>query len=120
MVMGTMPREPKWEYNSGRSLILQMFAASSRTASRTGSSRPPRSSAATTAARRTWSVRPATSGAALPAPSLDSRYRVCPWYPGGGSAKSVTSTVGIGRDGGVTHAMINGLARHAAAVRAVS
>src|SRR5262249_33296728 len=72
-------------------------------------------SAARTAARSSRAVRPATSGAADPAPSFDSRYRVS--VPVGNPA---TSSVDIGRAGGVTHAMICGSDRHDAAVRAVS
>src|SRR5947209_20603597 len=62
MVIGVMPREPKWLYSSGRSAMRQMFAASSRTTSSGGSSRPPAASAARVAARRIRSVSAATSG----------------------------------------------------------
>ena len=45
MVTGMMPREPRWEYRSGRSAIRQMLAASSSGTTSGGSSRPPSRSA---------------------------------------------------------------------------
>ena len=53
-----------------------MFAASSRTATTGGSSLPPRAWAVRSAVSRSRSTIAATTGAAVPAPSLDSRYRV--------------------------------------------
>ena len=64
MVTGTMPREPRWEYSSGRSAIRQMLAASSRMTAMGGSSRPPFRSACRRPARITVSVSAAISGEA--------------------------------------------------------
>ncbi|GEC08433.1 hypothetical protein SSP24_60880 [Streptomyces spinoverrucosus] len=71
--MGMMPREPRWEYRSGRSLILQTLAASSRIASIGGSSRPPARSAWAVAARITESAHAAINADAPPPPSFYSR-----------------------------------------------
>ena len=97
MVMGRMPREPKWEYSWGRSVIWQMLAASSRTHEQR------RVEAAAAQFRRrgrrprsTWSVRPATSGAAEPAPSLDSRYRVSVVWTNGGEVEGRAGWAGAG------------------------
>lgn len=68
-MIGMIPREPRWEYRSGRSLILQTLAASSRIASIGGSSRPPVRSAWAVAARITEPAHAAISAEAPPPPS---------------------------------------------------
>jgi len=77
-------------------------------------SRPPRSSAALTAQRSTRSVRAATSGAAEPPPSLDSRYSV--WWEQAKAAGSNRFSPGAG----AVQAVICGSRRHRTAVRAVN
>ena len=75
MVTGVMPREPRWEYRSGRSAIRQMFAASSSGTTSGGSSLPPSRSARRSAARIAVSDSAAISGAAADR-DFDSRYSV--------------------------------------------
>ena len=115
MVTGMMPREPRWEYRSGRSAIRQMFAASSSDTTSGGSRRPPSRSAWRSPARIAVSDSAAISGAAADR-DFDSQVQ----------GVAAVRRTRLGRRpaeqtaaGGVTQAMICGSVIAFAAVRAV-
>src|SRR5699024_1759038 len=82
-VMSTMPRDPKCEYKSGRSLHRHTFAASSNTPTNGVLSRPcpvaagsSDDDAISSAASTTATVSAVTNGPAVPWPSFDNEYNV--------------------------------------------
>src|SRR5690625_875474 len=118
-VINTMPREPKCEYRSGRSLHRHTLAASSRTPTSGVLRRPSPVAAAAvvedamvSAASTTATVKAVTNGPAVPWPSLDKEYRV----PVAVLTKSYGSNCGRGSsaDCGVIQAVMPLLANAAA------
>ena len=115
MVTGTMPRDPRWEYSSGRSAMRQMLAASSRITTIGGSSLPASS----------FGLPPARPHDGV-GQRGDQRRRRRPGFgqqvqgvAAGRERRRVEGRQAPGRRGGVTQAMMSSSLRHFAAVRAV-